>query len=64
MIILYLNNYIDLKDFKYSSKNIKERRLELQRFMKTNLIESLERLERLQSLSTINNVGGGYFYLI
>ena len=70
-----LNNYIDLKDFKYSSNNIKERRLELQRYMKTNLIESLERLERLQSLerlerlqslemlSTINN-GGGYFYLI
>ena len=65
-----LNDYIDLKDFKYSSKNIKERRLELQRFMKTNLIESLERymktnlieslerlerLERLQSLSSINN---------
>ena len=52
-----LNKYIDLKDFKYSSNNIKERRLELQRYMKTNLIESLERL------STINN-GGGYFYLI
>ena len=53
-----LNNYIDLKDFKYSSNNIKERRLELQRYMKTNLIESLERLERLQSLESINNGGG------
>ena len=49
-----LNDYIDLKDFKYSSKNIKERRLELQRYMKTNLIEKLERLERLQEL----NIGG------
>ena len=49
-----LNDYIDLKDFKYSSKNIKERRLELQRYMKTNLIENLERLERLQEL----NIGG------
>ena len=36
-----LNKYIDLKDFKYSSNNIKERRLELQRYMKTNLIERL-----------------------
>lgn len=27
-----LNKYIDLKDFKYSSNNIKERRLELQRY--------------------------------
>ena len=61
-----LNKYIDLKDFKYSSSNIKERRLELQRYMKTNLIESLERLEslerfesleRLQSLESINNGG-------
>lgn len=52
MIILYLNNYIDLKDFKYSSGSIKERRLELQRYMKTNLIESLE------SLESINNGGG------
>ena len=51
-----LNKYIDLKDFKYSSGNIKERRLELQRYMKTNLIESLERLERLQSLERLNNV--------
>jgi len=53
-----LNTYIDIKDFKYSSGNIKERRLELQRYMKTNLIESLERLERLQSLESINNGGG------
>jgi len=52
-----LNKYIDLKDFKYSSGNIKERRLELQRYMKTNLIESLERLKRLQSLESLNNVG-------
>jgi site-specific DNA-adenine methylase len=51
-----LNKYIDLKDFKYSSGNIKERRLELQRYMKTNLIESLERLKRLQSLERLNNV--------
>ena len=56
-----LSKYIDLKDFKYSSNNIKERRLELQRYMKTNLIESLERLERLQSLESINNGGGGTF---
>ena len=64
-----LNDYIDLKDFKYSSKNIKERRLELQRFMKTNLIESLERymktnlienLERLERLERLQelNIGG------
>ena len=61
-----LNKYIDLKDFKYSSNNIKERRLELQRYMKTNLIErlesierlqSLERLERLENLENINNRG-------
>ena len=50
-----LKEYIDLKDFKYNSGSIKERRLELQRYMKTNLIESLERLERLQSLESINN---------
>jgi len=58
----FLNDYIDLKDFKYSSNNIKERRLELQRYMKTNLIErlelqSLESLERLESLESINNGG-------
>ena len=63
-----LNKYIDLKDFKYSSSNIKERRLELQRYMKTNLIESLERymktnlieslerLERLQSLERLERL--------
>ena len=50
-----LKEYIDLKDFKYNYGSIKERRLELQRYMKTNLIESLERLERLQSLESINN---------
>ena len=59
-----LKEYIDLKNFKYSSSNIKERRLELQRYIKTNLIErfeleSLERLERLESLSSINTIGGG-----
>lgn len=58
----FLNDYIDLKDFKYSSNNIKERRLELQRYMKTNLIErlelqSLESFERLESLESINNGG-------
>ena len=61
-----LKEYIDLKNFKYSSSNPSERRLELQRYMKTNLIESLEilerlesleRLERLQSLESINNRG-------
>ena len=35
-----LNNYIDLKDFKYSSGNIKERRLELQRFLTVLLNEN------------------------
>lgn len=35
-----LNNYINLKDFKYSSNNIKERRLELQRFLTVLLNEN------------------------
>ena len=35
-----LNNYIDLKNFKYSSGNIKERRLELQRFLTVLLNEN------------------------
>ena len=35
-----LNKYIDLKDFKYSSKNIKERRLELQKFLTVLLNEN------------------------
>ena len=35
-----LNKYIDLKDFKYSSNNIKERRLELQRFLTVLLNEN------------------------
>ena len=56
-----LKEYIDLKNFKYSSSNIKERRLELQRYIKTNLIErleleSLERLERLESLERLERL--------
>ena len=35
-----LNKYIDLKDFKYSSNNIKERRLEFQRFLTVLLNEN------------------------
>ena len=35
-----LNKYIDLKNFKYSSNNIKERRLELQRFLTVLLNEN------------------------
>ena len=60
-----LNKYINLKNFEYSSSNIKERRLELQRYMKTNLIESLERLqslerlERLQSLESLESINNG-----
>ena len=59
-----LNKYIDLKNFEYSSSNLSEKRLEFQRYMKTNLIEnleiferleSLERLERLENLESINN---------
>ena len=51
-----LNKYIDLKDFKYSSNNIKERRLEFQRYMKINLIGSLESLERLRSLESLERL--------
>jgi site-specific DNA-adenine methylase len=35
-----LNKYMDLKNFKYSSNNIKERRLELQRFLTVLLNEN------------------------
>ena len=71
-----LNKYIDLKDFKYSSNNPSERKLELQRFLAILLRESkievdygisdfaiLPSQNCLERLSTINN-GGGYFYLI
>ena len=62
-----LNNYIDLKDFKYSSNNIKERRSELHSLLKKSKL-NIEYgkpnqpvsqhqiwLERLQEL----NIGGG-----
>ena len=62
-----LNNYIDLKDFKYSSENIKERRSELHSLLKKSKL-NIEYgkpnqpvsqhqiwLERLQEL----NIGGG-----
>ena len=65
-----LNNYIDLKDFKYSSNNIKERRSELHSLLKKSKL-NIEYgkpnqpvsqhqiwLERLQSLESINNGGG------
>ena len=67
-----LNNYIDLKDFKYSSNNIKERRSELHSLLKKSKLnveygkpnqpvsQHQIWLERLQEL----NIGGGYFYLI
>ena len=68
-----LNNYIDLKDFRYTSKNIKERRSELHSLLKKSKL-NIEYgkpnqpvsqhqiwLERLQEL---NIGGGGYFYLI
>ena len=62
-----LNKYIDLKDFKYSSNNIKERRSELYSLLKKSKL-NIEYgkpnqpvsqhqiwLERLQSLENINN---------
>ena len=62
-----LNNYIDLKDFRYTSKNIKERRSELHSLLKKSKL-NIEYgkpnqpvsqhqiwLERLQEL----NIGGG-----
>ena len=66
-----LNKYIDLKDFKYSSSNPSERKLELQRFLAILLRESkievdygisdfaiLPSQNCLERLSTINNGGG------
>ena len=65
-----LNKYIDLKDFKYSSNNPSERKLELQRFLAILLRESkievdygisdfaiLSSQNCLERLSTINNCG-------
>ena len=65
-----LNKYIDLKDFKYSSSNPSERKLELQRFLAILLRESkievdygisdfaiLSSQNCLERLSTINNCG-------
>ena len=64
-----LNNYIDLKNFKYSSNNIKERRSELYSLLKKSKL-NIEYgkpnqpvsqhqiwLERLQNLENINNCG-------
>jgi site-specific DNA-adenine methylase len=49
-----LNKYIDLKDFKYSSEKLKERRLELQRFLTVLLREN--KLERKVYVN-FNSVG-------
>ena len=65
-----LNNYIDLKDFKYSSENLKERRLELQSYLmkllrekklnidyglsKSSILQTQNKLEKCKSL--FNNI--------
>ena len=66
-----LNNYIDLKDFKYSSKNIKKRRSELHSLLKKSKLNIeygkpnqpisqhqiwLERLESLERLSKLSSL--------
>ena len=65
-----LNKYIDLKDFKYSSENLKERRLELQSYLmkllkekklnidyglsKSSILQTQNKLEKCKSL--FNNI--------
>ena len=65
-----LNEYIDLSNFNYSSKNLKERRLELQRYLinflrekklnidyglsKSSILQTQNKLEKLKSL--FNNI--------
>ena len=64
-----LKEYIDLKDFRYSSENFKERRLELKKYIQSqsglrNLntrlqsLESLGRLENLERLDRLEKLDG------